>query len=227
MKFGITGVMYAPVINNLSIVFTYMTDNTILEFVQDNVSKVDILDSIDITEKEPPNLIIILTECLGNLHLQTKKGLDHLLFFSKIVLKSKDFYWFSKGRAVSGMTDMATPGIILGSIIAADLDAISTKTYFQRPNIIKILKQLNYTTVLYCSYNSEFHGRWEHIATIFAEYDLVISQTTLDEEAINEYGMDDRKLTNILEEDLQKKYGNQKFFITIIWNNLHYSFFYR
>ena len=217
--------MYAPVTNNLSVAFTYMSDNTLLEFIHGDANKANILDLADTIEKEPPNLIIILNESFGNLQFQTKEGLKHSPFFRETVLKDKDFYWFSKGRAISGMTDSATPGIILGSVIAADTDANSTKTYFQHPNIINILKQLNYTVILYCSYETEFHGnRWMHMNEMFAQYDLVISRTTLHAKAVNEFGMDDRKLTKILIKDLFEKYGQKKFFITIIWNNLHYPF---
>lgn len=242
MKFGTSG-MYAPIINNLFVGFTYMTDDTILKFIHDDdfsrfqntelefhlhydeSKKPNLLDFLYLTNWEQPNVIIILTESFSNLYLQTKKALKNAPFFSETVLKNKDFYWFSKGRATSGMTDTATPAIILGSAIAADANDIATKTYFQLPNIIKILKQLNYTTVLYCAYDTDFHGhRWGHMTELFAQFDLNISRSTLGEEAINEYGMDDRKLTNILEKDLRENYGDKSFFITIIWNNLHYPF---
>jgi len=183
--------------------------------------------------KKRPNVLLILNESLGNQYyrfLQQENG-GNALFYQKQVSESHNItkdgfsmFEFLDVKPVSGMTDTATTSIITGTILASDLKSPAEERYFDYPTITRVAKSLGYNTSLFCSYDTHYNSRWSHMNFIFDQFDHVVSRTTLGVKAVNEYGMDDRVLTNMLSEDLAKRSPDTPWFTLVIWNNAHHPF---
>jgi len=86
-------------------------------------------------------------------------------------------------------------------------------------------KARNYSTVLFAAYPTEYDGAWESLNGLFSQFDHVVSKSTLNLPVANDMGMDDRVLTHMVVDYLEKQgHQDKNFFMVIIWNNLHIPF---
>ncbi|KAI8901117.1 alkaline-phosphatase-like protein [Globomyces pollinis-pini] len=212
---------YSPTSNFIKYTIEYFT-TTELEFDFENDIKY-----LNLTESNStkPNLVFILNESMGNYLGMYPNGTNiNSTYFNKQIKNQKDFFVMNNARGVSGNTETATPGIFMGRYIVSEKNTQETKSYFKIDSMMSLAKANGYKTALFCAYQTHFSHGWKQLNSVFDQFDMVVSQSTLNAEVVNDYGMDDRNLTTRILNYLDTVDPNQPFLLTIIWNNLHFPF---
>jgi hypothetical protein len=118
-----------------------------------------------------------------------------------------------------------TPASIWGYLLAADPKSDKARDFYTAPSLIQLAKSQNYSTALYCAYDTHFPAGWDNLNFLFDMFDHVVSKTTLEgkEEGkeVNALGMDDRIITAKVLEYLSTVDSSKPFLLLIIYNNLH------
>lgn len=139
-----------------------------------------------------PNVILVVHESLSGAAMESARGRDAAPFYHS--LKSNpNVYQFQSARTVAGTTTIATPALLTGLAPYTDEGVKLIKSASLASNF----KALGYATGSFVSYGADYTGStWGILTDLFMPgFDVVVDPKATGEPLVNEYGMDDRKLT--------------------------------
>ena len=141
----------------------------------------------------PPNVIVIVHESLSGAAMQSARGIDAAPFFHSM-RSSPDFYDFRFARTTAGTTPIATPSLLTG-LMPYDEQGVEL---VKRASLATDFKRLGYDTSCFAAYGSDWTGNaWEILNhMLMPGFDAVFDPKATGDALVNEYGMDDRALSN-------------------------------
>ena len=141
----------------------------------------------------PPNVMVVVHESLSGAAMQSARGIDAAPFFHSM-RSSPDFYDFRFARTTAGTTPIATPSLLTG-LMPYDEQGVEL---VKRASLATDFNRLGYDTSCFAAYGSDWTGNaWEILNTqLMPGFDAVFDPKATGDALVNEYGMDDRALSN-------------------------------
>jgi len=139
-----------------------------------------------------PNVILVVHESLSGAAIESVRG-RHAAPFYHSLKTNPNMYHFQSARTVSGVTTIATPGLLTGLAPYTDEGVKLIKS----ASLASSFKAMGYDTASFVSYGADWTGNTWDILTdlLIPGFDIVVDPKATGDPLVNEYGMDDRKLT--------------------------------
>ena len=141
----------------------------------------------------PPNVIMFVHESLSGAAMQSARGIDAAPFFQSM-RSNPNFYDFRFARTTAGTTPIATPSLLTG-LMPFDDDGVEL---VKRASLASDFKRLGYDTSCFAAYGADWTGNaWEILSyMLMPGFDAIFDPKATGDALVNEYGMDDRVLSN-------------------------------
>ena len=141
----------------------------------------------------PPNVILFVHESLSGAAMQSARGIDAAPFFHSM-RSNPNFYDFQFARTTAGTTPIATPSLLTG-LMPFDDDGVEL---VKRASLASDFKRLGYDTSCFAAYGADWTGNaWEILSyMLMPGFDAIFDPKATGDALVNEYGMDDRVLSN-------------------------------
>ena len=141
----------------------------------------------------PPNVIVFVHESLSGAAMQSARGIDAAPFFHSM-RSNPNFYDFRFARTTAGTTPIATPSLLTG-LMPFDDDGVEL---VKRASLASDFKRLGYDTSCFAAYGADWTGNaWEILSyMLMPGFDAIFDPKATGDALVNEYGMDDRVLSN-------------------------------
>jgi len=150
-----------------------------------------------------PNVILVVHESLSGAALHSNRGRQAAPFYHGKMRTNPDVYQFQKARTVSGMTPIATPGLLTGLVPYTNRGVDLVRA----ASLAADFKSVGYDTAAFVSYGTDWAGSfWSILSDLLVPgFDDVFEPKSTGDPLVNEYGMDDRLLVGHLERWVQER----------------------